>query len=320
VEVMEGARIVTQTLQEECPFKDQDVEAIEIQAESPSSDGISPQGNNSGELGSNLEQGLGDGTPGTYSEVWTKGEMSRQPKIDTARTGRRIRMSVQGRTAAILWPYTVAAHHLIPGNASLKGSQLDRRYMTKGGKTNLRGQSVTIKENIGYNINGAHNGVWLPGNYALTAGALKEIVGVAQKWSRYSRSNEGWAADYIAGSCKVAGGMFHDTHSTYSRAVRAWLNKIATMLDHHLSACEVCAENSKEGSIPPPYQIKTRLYGVSTFLRMRTQAHPSRWSRNLVTFSPRWIEAIFGANRVGARAEFLRSYKRASPSEVNERE
>ena len=51
-----------------------------------------------------------------------------------------------------------AAHHLIPGDASLKKSDL-----FNGVKYGLkkRGQA---KGNIGYDVNNRANGVWLPGN------------------------------------------------------------------------------------------------------------------------------------------------------------
>lgn len=54
-------------------------------------------------------------------------------------------------------PVHSAAHHLIPGNASLKTSQLLPHLHTEGKATG----------NIGYDVNNFENGVWLGGNYAL---------------------------------------------------------------------------------------------------------------------------------------------------------
>jgi hypothetical protein len=56
----------------------------------------------------------------------------------------------------------VAAHHLIPGNASLKDSELMDYLWTDG----------EAEGNIGYNVNAKPNGVWSPGNYGVPPGAL----------------------------------------------------------------------------------------------------------------------------------------------------
>jgi hypothetical protein len=64
------------------------------------------------------------------------------------------------------FPFVVAAHHLIPGNASLGESRL-KKLMTKSSAARIAGKARRIKNHIGYNVNGAHNGAWLPGNYAI---------------------------------------------------------------------------------------------------------------------------------------------------------
>jgi len=55
-------------------------------------------------------------------------------------------------------PVQSAAHHIIPGNASLKKSKRLMKYLHVDGMA---------KGNIGYNINNHENGIWLAGNYAL---------------------------------------------------------------------------------------------------------------------------------------------------------
>jgi hypothetical protein len=53
-----------------------------------------------------------------------------------------------------------AAHHCIPGEASLAKASALHNFMRKGGPDNL-------ESDIGYNVNSGENGIWLPGNYAV---------------------------------------------------------------------------------------------------------------------------------------------------------
>jgi hypothetical protein len=72
-------------------------------------------------------------------------------------------------------PLTCAAHHLIPAQASLRESRLVK-YLYKGsatfkasgkkGATESKGGGK-LEANVGYDVNGSQNGVWLPGPYAL---------------------------------------------------------------------------------------------------------------------------------------------------------
>jgi hypothetical protein len=63
------------------------------------------------------------------------------------------------------YPVGFQAHHLIPAAASLKGSEI-LKYMASGGS----GSRVCC--NLGYDVNGKENGVWLPGKHAVAGGDL----------------------------------------------------------------------------------------------------------------------------------------------------
>jgi hypothetical protein len=82
-----------------------------------------------------------------------------------------------------LFPLTCAAHHLIPAQASLRDSKLVKWLVhgsvssqTKSGK----GQGK-LSHNVGYDVNGSQNGIWLPGPYALSTDAVKVAMAKAQK-------------------------------------------------------------------------------------------------------------------------------------------
>ncbi len=295
----------------ECPFVAEAEPVQEVEEEDVPKDDLKPQANNAGKLGANLIDGRADGKPGTFSKVHPAPSIDKQPREDTARAGVRVTLKAPIGEEDIAWPFTVAAHHLIPGNAALKQSRLNK-YMLKGSKVKGASGSFTIKENLGYNINGGHNGVWLPGSYALNDSAFKEILGQATKWKKFSRDNEAWAVSYIASVCRAAGGMFHDTHTDYNRVVKGWLNKISTRLEEHPVACEDCPDS---GPVPPPYVVKTRLYSVSAFLKGRVTSPPAMWNRRLVTFAKRWYSQVFSGRKVSS--EFESAYRSASRQDAN---
>jgi hypothetical protein len=106
----------------------------------------------------------------------------------------------------------VAAHHLIPGNAALKRSDLfaSNKYLW-------------IDGNIGYNIDSAANGVRLPGNYAYRPWGADGSV---------FHDNEGVAPhEYDLAGINVWGAQFHDAHGDYSEFVVSVLDKICEKMD-----------------------------------------------------------------------------------------
>lgn len=142
---------------DKCPYKEADPKDIEEYR------------NKALELGKNLKNEThGDGNNNTGGEP---------PKyldkpVDTdnpEKPGESETLTVAGDEG---WPYILAPHHLIPGNGSLRKSDLYNHYMSKEGK------DTKVLVNIGYDVNGSHNGVWLPGNYAIRAKRLSALSGL----------------------------------------------------------------------------------------------------------------------------------------------
>jgi len=273
------------------------------------------QKNDGGKLGTNLmegKKGKADGGPYPPDDHLVKIK-----PCDTKREGRNPKIQIFGHRDAKEgdFPFVVAAHHLIPGNASLKRAKKLVKFMKKGGKVkSITGREYTIKYHIGYDINGAHNGVWLPGNYAIKT-ALPErkikrksgkvyvlsaresttpVKGVS--WSKLRSKNESWQLTYVAGSSKAIGAQFHDTHENYNKHVLKNLIKISTALAAHLDGCKICQENGKK-EIPPPYRIKRRLFGFSKRLRYHLIGTPAVWKQTLLT-SDRWAKHYFSNGKV----------------------
>lgn len=162
----------------------------------------------------------------------------------------------------------VAAHHLIPGNAALKDSQLM--------KGKFLGVDKTAKGNIGYNVNAAPNGVWLPGNYGVRPWGTdgkdfeKQAKGVKAKDFAFA-AMDAWQC------------QFHDAHTSYSEFVASILDKIADKLRKNQTLW--CPEQKKKSKEEPPqmFQIVGRLNSVSSRMRRMLVFPTSNWHQNVYT-------------------------------------
>ncbi|QSQ24076.1 AHH domain-containing protein [Pyxidicoccus parkwayensis] len=289
-----------------CPFQEDSaaVASLEEEPESIEDDDrdsvVEMQANNGGILGENLAQ-ASPGKAGTVGGPCPPPKTTAEKQQDTDRAGVKVHVPGADGVEDKVLPFTVAAHHLIPGNASLKESHL-YEFMKKGGKVqSVSGKSWTISAYVGYNINGSHNGVWLPGSYAIRAGKTE----LKDTWSVLRASKPNWCINYAASVVKVAGGQFHDTHTIYSEKVQETLDKIAVSLFAHVDVCEEC---QKKDELPPPYLVKDTLYAISAYLRPILQGHPSTWKSPWFA-SDKLRDEIFSGSTVSKG--FMDAYKTA---------
>jgi hypothetical protein len=80
------------------------------------------------------------------------------------------------------FPLTCAAHHLIPAQASLRDSKLVQWLVHGSISSQVKnGGSGTgrLRQNVGYDVNGSQNGVWLPGPYALNTDVVRIEMGLS---------------------------------------------------------------------------------------------------------------------------------------------
>jgi hypothetical protein len=316
-----GEKIMTSNLKEdadlECPFYD-DIQGVSQDEEegigNDDQDNVQElQDNNGGILGDNLNAGS-NGEDATWKGAPYEPPAAKESKASDSKrkegkkgTGYWQKVKVPGTDdidsdSPGLYPFTVAAHHLIPGNASLynEGNNL-KNYMIQGETIKAGGKSWTIKYHIGYNVNGAHNGVWLPGNYAIRTKTSPTKV----TWGKMG--HEDWQLNYVAACVKATGGQFHDAHAQYNEAVRKLMNKAAVKLKLHQANCPKCKD--KQGQeIPPPYLIKQRLYKLSNYLRTQLTLPPEQWRRPWFT-SDRWRDVVFENNAEHPCEAFLEAYK-----------
>lgn len=180
------------------------------------------------------------------------------------------------------YPLQYAPHHLIPGNESLKGNPLaaylgDDKVIKnfKGDEEEGVSSKIIEGKSVGYDVNRAENGVWLPSPYAVSMGsnlwgaeagllALEkaEGVGAVDLVKRFR-------AAYVAESIRVSGGrQFHMRHVDYSKLVKKILEKIAEKLGTFAAgACPLSDEKVQGDKVEPPMGLRGRLDALSGELK-----------------------------------------------------
>lgn len=156
-----------------------------------------------------------------------------------------------------------AAHHLIPGNGSLKKvtGLLKLIYASKN----------YISKDIGYDINCRQNGIWLP---ALSKGGWKKLSGTLNEI--------GQKKDKIAQSAmRVAGAQFHQAHPTYNGRVETTLKAIADKINPVVNdppKCPICGDPTPESDKKrPPYGLVGRLNALSRLYRKFLTGPVRKW-------------------------------------------
>jgi len=189
----------------------------------------------------------------------------------------------------------LAAHHLIPGNASLAKSKL---------KTGNHLWQHGIKEgNIGYNVNSEANGVWLPGSFPLNR------PNVAKRNAATGAQDPSWTQhplptreEYALQATLLHEAQFHDTHNDYNKFLLTVLDKIAAKLVYAKMLNCPEATNAGEqppGKRPPLKVIVTRLNKLSKRMKdMLVKPSPERWRKNIYTsdkYGPGCLDRAAGA-------------------------
>ncbi len=302
---------------EKCPFTEKmvDSKVSKVDPEEIENDdkkaARKEQENDGGALGRNLSKGE-PGSKGTVGGPYPPDDDLKIEKPQDSKPGRGEKYAYvegAGEYPGNIFPYVVAAHHLIPGKASLARSEL-KSFMTAGESvTTESGKSWKIACHIGYNVNGAHNGIWLPGNYAIRKPSKSwyKSPDASKKWSELG--DHPWCINYVAAVSKVTQRQFHDAHKKYNKSVRKLLNKIATKLYAHQDKCEECAKKVN-GEITPPYFIKQRLYNISNYLHGQLAGAPYAWKRPWYA-SDKWRDKVYSPASGKIDNAFLDAYDSA---------
>lgn len=188
------------------------------------------------------------------------------------------------------YPLSIAAHHLIPGKASLPKSDLKKYIWKKGGQ---------IDGDIAYDVDGAENGKWLPTHQIMSYKMGKsqaiciiddtkpdETKGMSWKnLSARSKEKEGNEASYTASflprytrqAMDLMNAQFHDSHSEYSKYVTKKLNNMSARIKVKSGFCDECKKNAVKS---PPYLLVYRLNNLSSELDRLLSGDPRPvWSK-----------------------------------------
>lgn len=244
-----------------------------------------------GKLGDNMKAGT---STITY-EANRSGPIEKRP-YPTSAADEDWPVEVDGH----FYPVTCAAHHIIPAQASLKKAKVLHKFMVYKKQTEPVGGSGggpakgVVWADVGYDINGTENGVWLPGNYAVGGGA-----GGTGEWTsapsaldnekasakpapptpadsrkltgdRHTFFDANRKGQYVMGATYLYNAQFHDSHGEYSDIVTTALDKLGTLYQERKydtePPCPKCKERLakvKEEGSPTPFALAHRLNAVS---------------------------------------------------------
>ncbi|MFO0607166.1 MAG: AHH domain-containing protein [Polyangiales bacterium] len=179
---------------------------------------------------------------------------------------------------AVTYEVVFSAHHLIPGNESLKGNAVLRWVgddASLGGYRKQVQSMLAPQEFTGYDINAAANGAWLPGPYALST------EGNWPRKGRASKSSADFKRAYAHAVMDQCGRQFHFRHTKYSEFVSEQLTKIAVRADTDAGRCPVANEARRDEKYLAPGGLVARLDAVSA--RLRPFVIGKRWNAAIYT-------------------------------------
>lgn len=189
-----------------------------------------------------------------------------------------------------------AAHHLIPGRPGMKESRLEKWTWT-----GAPGSQLT--EDIGYNIDGAENGVWLP--HLPHIYFTRKIPGTDPKRPTFAEYyGVAWGDSLVkkgkgvqlSEDAKLQIGLFimlelwlqmhfteHgarykylDNKTTYDGEARQRCNLLADLMLSFWS--QKCQEAPRDdGTLNPPYGLVERINLQSKYILERITGRPDRW-------------------------------------------
>lgn len=147
-----------------------------------------------------------------------------------------------------------------------------------------------IESDIGYGVNGAENGVWLPTHQELSQNM--PVLPFETERKRYadipgqgSEMVGSTISHYVDAVMKRTQRQFHDAHPDYSTFVIGILNKIQTSLaiikNFNCEKCQKAKQNG--GKLPPPHPLVFRLNGVSRRLKSHLVGAALSWKSPVFT-------------------------------------
>ncbi len=256
----------------ECPFSHDEPGKVENDLDS---------GGGGAKLGTRLKNGwstqLWASKNGTVEPKKKQVLCAKSPKEDDCPDDEPVKVKMDLAGGEEEFPYSVSAHHLTPAEAALPKSALIE-YVKEGD---------VVDGDIGYDVNGSENGVWLPAHHALSSN-MPTLAGASgpSKYGALSKEGDESASNivdlYTRAVMDKTNRQFHDAHEDYSDFVVKTLDKIhVDILLFESKDCDDCKSNS--GKLPAPHQLVGRLNGVSQRVETHLLGGPMGWKDPLFT-------------------------------------
>jgi hypothetical protein len=222
-------------------------------------------------LGTKLGKNLGEAPRGEVTIEYKQGTTLR---FKQRRKIKEVQTYSKEDDPIYVYDLQYAPHHLIPGNESLKNSGVIPFLGDKNAIQHF-GSESHIKEGmtVGYDVNHASNGVWLPSPYALSMSnkwpsesGLDVIK--KRKGQRIANETEALRMAYVAAAIESTKMQFHMRRVDYSREVKKSLNAIGRRLKIMAGgSCSIAKDSQDKGKIDPPMGLVGRLTTLSGNLR-----------------------------------------------------
>lgn len=169
-------------------------------------------------------------------------------------------------------------HHLIPGNASLKGKKYEAPLLEC-----IETAKGTITGDIGYDINKRENGIWLPTILENFYGGYKGVDPVAGvSWGKLTTRYPNEQFSMAEAAMFEASRQFHDAHEDYSEHVKERLQKLMDKVIVRKISCPEAGPEAKP-NVPPPFGLVKWMDALSRRMGGFLTGSPKRWRHPMWT-------------------------------------
>lgn len=256
-----------------CPWHDEaaKTDAKPMEKADPETDTVVPSmpDNDGGTLGKNL---IKSGSKKPEDELTLEYARDERLTYKEGKKNKSVQTYTDKKTETFKLQY--APHHLIPGNESLSESLLvvylgDDNVIKNFNKEN-HVSKIKDKQTVGYDVNAAENGVWLPSPYALSMSNQwpsipgKEYI-LKVRGEEVFGKTVSFQKAYVAAAIHKSGDrQFHMRHVNYSEEVKNVLNGIAGKLKlMSKGVCEIASKKKEDGKYEAPTGLVARLNVLS---------------------------------------------------------
>jgi hypothetical protein len=137
----------------------------------------------------------------------------------------------------------------------------------------------TITGDIGYDVNGKPNGIWLP---TILQDFYWKNPATTIRWGRLTTQFPAEQFDLAEAAMFETSRQFHDAHEDYSAEVKLRLDALFESLRYSKMVCPEAGPKPKP-NVPPPFGLVGKMDALSSRLAGKLVGSPLRWKRPLYT-------------------------------------